>query len=278
MYHPELYPELALKNKLFERLRIPSEELFLNKEKNNINKYSKEENLNINSNSNKNFDNNINLRNLIIEDVIKKGQEKKLTEKSPSLHFIKAYKKAVKEKQNYKPELASNFHIIESIKEEINKTGEIYLGVNNFKNRKDVIDNYMNIFEAQKKSSFYEFNEFTKTLEHEKFNIKSKYSPSINVEKNREKYFSASAPLLEDLVDELKSENRIDSILDMSGIPSTENSLGKIVKDPQENLKKIKQYFDKMEILKAKNHIKKSKKDGNNITQKEKSQKIRNKI
>jgi hypothetical protein len=117
----------------------------------------------------------------------------------------------------------------------------------------------MNIFQGQKNFSFYEFNQHTKKLEDEKLNISTNYSPSVDVEKNRENYLSTSAPLLEDLLEELKSENRICSTVDLSGIPSTENSFGKNVKDPQENLVKIKEYFDKMENLKAVKFMKKSK-------------------
>jgi len=269
MYHPELYPELAQKNKGFEKLNIPSEKR-LKENKKYKNDYTEE---NIDNNNDNHENENENIKNIIIEDVIKEGQENKLTEKSSV--FLEAYRKAINEKGKFKPEMASNFYLIDSIREEINKTGEIYFGVNNFKNRADLIDNYMNIFEAQKKSNFYEFNQYTKKLEDEKFNISTKYSPSINVEKNRINYSNTSAPLLEELIEELKSENRIDNTLDMSGIPSTENAYGKIVKDPQENLKKIEMYFDKMETMKARNYVKSK---NNEINKKGKSQKMKIKI
>ena len=43
------------------------------------------------------------------------------------------------------------------------------------------------------------------------------------MEKNRINYTNKSTPLLEDLIEELKSENRISSVHDLSGIPSKEN-------------------------------------------------------
>lgn len=254
MYHPELYPELASKNQEFEKLHIPSE-AYYKKSKKFLAQNNSENIENINNN---NINNNT-INEVIIEDVIKSGQEKKVAEKSAN--YLKAFRKAIKEKGNFKPELASNFHLIDSIKEEINQTGEIYLGVNNFQNRSEIIDNYMHIFEAQKKFSFFEFNENTKKLEDEKFNITSHYSPSVEVEKNRANYLNNSAPLLEDLIEELKSQNRINSTTDLSGIPSTENAYGKPVKNPEENLQKIKEYFDKVEMQKAKKFVNKAKKN-----------------
>lgn len=246
MYHPELYPELAKKNGYIPPLPLPAR--YAKKSFPNQNQ-SQAVNNNPGANESQNLNENTEpeLKTVETEDVIsanKKSAEAP-KEKFPSL--LKFIRRAARQKANFREELATNYFEISSIRKEINQTGEVYFGINNYKNRSEVIDNYMNIFEADKNYEKFEFNAHTKNIESEKFDLNTNNAPSYLVEKNRANYLSAEAPALEDLLEELKAENRISSVVDLSGIPSTENSYGKVVRSPKENLNKIKEYFDKME-------------------------------
>jgi len=247
MYHPELYPELARKNGYIPSLSLPprfqkSTPSALPTENptpnnNNTNKQSSQKHENLEPE----------LQTVETEDVIsanKKSSEAS-NEKFPSLS--KFIRRAARQKSNFKEELATNYFEINSIRKEINETGVIYFGINNYKNRSEVIDNYMNIMEASKNEQKFEFNAHTKCIENEKFDLKAQYAPSFFVEKNRASYLSADAPALEDLLEELKAENRVSSVTDLSGIPSTENAYGKVVRSSKDNLSKIKEYFEKIE-------------------------------
>lgn len=248
MYHPELYPELAKKNGFIAPLplsaRWENRSLPINPSQQITNQ---NQNINKNQNSNNNTEKEPELQTVETEDVIvlnKKSLEVP-KEKFPSLS--KFIRRAAKQKSNYKDELATNYFEISSIRKEINQTGEVYFGINNYKNRSEVIDNYMNIMEADKNDQKFEFNAHSKNIESEKYDLYAQYAPSAFVEKNRTNYLSSEAPALEDLLEELKAENRVSSVLDLSGIPSTENAYGKVVRSSKDNLNKIKEYFDKME-------------------------------
>lgn len=244
MYHPELYPELAKKNGNIGALVIKGRNMQrFSSNKENIT--SSHINNDIHNNTNYNKESEFKI--VEAEEVISRNNsnEQKNNEKFPKL--FKFIKNAARNKSFFKDELATNFFEINSIRKEINHTGEIYFGVNNYKNRADVIDNFMNIMEDDKNDQKFEFNAHTKNIESEKFDLFAKYTPSYLVEKNRINYNSTEAPLLEDLLEDLKAENRISNVHDLSGIPSTENAYGKAVRNPKENIKKIKEYFKKLE-------------------------------
>lgn len=247
MYHPELYPELAKKNGYIAPLTLPAgwqRKSLPNENKPEAN--SSHETPNQSSTTEENTE--PELQTVEVEDVISANKKKAgevSTEKFPNLsRFIR---RAAKKKSNFKEELATNYFEISSIRKEINHTGEVYFGINNLKNRSEVIDNYMNIMEADKNEQKFEFNAHTKNLESEKLDLYASYAPSFFVEKNRANYLSSEAPALEDLLEELKAENRISSVIDLSGVPSTENAYGKVVRSPKDNLNKIKEYFEKLE-------------------------------
>lgn len=255
MYHPELYPELAKKNGSVHSIPLPNKKYARALPSNSINL--------LNSNNNQTIKNNSNnesiepeLLTVETEDVISanKNQSELSKETFPSLS--KFIRRAARQKSNFKEEHATNFFEINSIKSEINQTGEVYFGINNYKNRSEVIDNYMNIMEASKNDQIFEFNAHTKNIESEKFDFYTEYAPSFFVEKNRANYLSAEAPALEELLEDLKSENRISSVHDLSGIPSTENAYGKVVRSSKDNLNKIKEYFEKIEKKNAQKTVK----------------------
>ncbi len=240
MYHPELYPELAKKNGYIAPIPLPGK---------NFN-HSQNKNINNENCLNNNRHSEEEIKVIITEDVIlaNKKDLNNTNEKFPSL--LKFIRRAARQKSTYKDELATNYFEINSIRKEINNTGEIYFGINNYSNRSEIIDNYMNIMEADKNDQKFEFNSHTKNIESEKLDLYSKYTPSYLIEKNRLNYLNTEAPALEDLLDELKADNRISNVHDLSGIPSTENSYGKVVRDPKVNLTKIKEYFQFLKIRK----------------------------
>ncbi len=254
MYHPELYPELAAKNGLISPLTLPASK----REKKSISTSAlapqspQSPPTPINQNQNEPLKDNAaaepELQTVEAEDVISLNRKSAEAPSGKFASLSKFIRRAAQQKSNYKEELATKYFEISSIRKEINQTGEVYFGINNYKNRAEVIDNYMSIMEADINDEKFEFNAHTKSLEREKFGFYAQYAPSAFVEKNRSNYLSSEAPALEDLLEELKAENRISSsAVDLSGIPATENAYGKVVRSTQDNLAKIKQYFEKLE-------------------------------
>lgn len=260
MYHPELYPELAKKNGYITPLPLPArwQPKFLSASESHINQNQNKSS----SNTNNNTEAEPELQTVETEDVISLNRKSTEAPKEKFPTLLKFIRRAARQKSTYKDELATNYFEISSIRKEINQTGEMYFGINNYKNRSEIIDNYMNIFEADKNEQKFEFNAHTKNIESEKFDFYAQYAPSVLVEKNRSNYLSTEAPALEDLLEELKAENRISSALDLSGIPSTENAYGKVVRSPKENLNKIKEYFEKIEKKNALKSVKEFKDKG----------------
>ena len=137
----------------------------------------------------------------------------------------------------------------------------------------------MNVFEADKNGNKFEHNSYTKTIQDERRDLFMNYTPSYFTDRNRASYTNAEAPLLEDLLEDLKNDNRLSSVHDLSGIPTTENAYGKVVRNQKDNLKKIKEYYDKYEKKNTQKIIKdfKEKSVGeNNKTQNNKNKKIKN--
>jgi len=262
MYHPELYPELANKNGYIPTLPLQASW----RRKSLSNKYQPEANNNSQTaceSQNTEESTESELKIVEVEDVISGNKKIAETSKEKFPKLLKFIRSAAGKKSNYKEELATNYFEISSIRKEINQTGEVYFGLNNYKNRSEVIDNYMSIMESEKKNEKFEFNAHTKNIESEKFDSYLNYAPSFVVEKNRSNYLSTEAPALEDLLDELKAENRVSSVIDLSGIPSTENAYGKTVRSPKDNLIKIKEYFEKIEKKNAQKTVKEFKQKDN---------------
>lgn len=254
MYHPELYPELARKNAIVSPLTIPNEKRY--KKRILGNKDNNSSNVAIGETSQQ-PDTEGEIKLVETENVNSANKDLAEARKASGvMTMTKAIRIAAKQRAAYKDEVASNYFEINSIRHEINHIGEIYLGVNNYKNRSDVLDSYMAAMEADKNDQKFEFNANTKSIQDEKFDITYRYSPSHYVEKNRLNYMTTDAPSLEDLIEDLKSENRISNVYDLSGIPSTENAYGKAVRNPKENLEKIKAYFQKLEKKNAEKSVK----------------------